>query len=134
MKISLYVRDHVKTISWKCRMLYISHSVIGDSFSWKRPNHDQTLIEKPLCSDLYFLWEKKNKLLFNFSNVSIWHTPLLLHLVSYLIFFKAFFSQVVTLESLFFLWEVIFAEFSITREIRFLWKLPRTLYIAGTWL
>ena len=29
-------------------MLYSGHPVIADTFSWNRPNHGKTLIEKPL--------------------------------------------------------------------------------------
>ena len=77
-------------------MLYSGHLVIVCTFSWNRSNHGQTLIEKPLYSDTfiadngysdtiswqcvnsssqiylfiadtpYFLWENKNKLLFDF--------------------------------------------------------------------
>ena len=34
-------------------MLYSGHLLIGDTFSWKRSNHGQTLIENPYIADTF---------------------------------------------------------------------------------
>ena len=136
-------------------MLYSGSLVIADTFKWNRPNHGQTLVEKPLYSrhaysghnflaprekfkpkfplysdTPYFLWKSKNKLfsnfqMFLFDALLYFSTPLLTLL--YLVSHQ----ELHEFPELRLSQKYLAGTRSQNSKTR---KLPRNLYTADTWL